>query len=72
MSQLPSYPFTPETRLSHPETVKFFDWIDAEKKKGLIDFKVFKAENASTDIEVVCKELNAMLAAPAVHDVPLD
>lgn len=72
MSNIPPYPFSPETRQSHPETVKFFDWIDAERKQGLIDFKVFKAEGASNNLEILCKELNAMIAAPTVPDVKLD
>ena len=53
-----------------PEEIKFTNWFNEEKKKGLVDLKVTKNPFSTTtlDRETICKELNAMNDAIANGD----
>jgi len=52
------------------EVEKAQAWIDEEKKKGLVDIKLFLTGNPTT-LESVSKEFNEMVAAPVVADTSL-
>lgn len=53
------------------ETQKLQDYLDAEKKNGLVDFHVDVNVGPDTTLESVAEEINRMLAAPTVPDLEL-
>jgi hypothetical protein len=53
------------------ESQKLQDWIDKEKRNGLIDFKISVTEKFNGNIESLAKEINEMLNAPTIPDISL-
>lgn len=75
---LPSTTVTPSpmsaatiNKETSPETAHFLDWLEEEKKKGLVDIKFFKRESDRSTVELFCAEFNQMERAPEIpeHDV---
>jgi hypothetical protein len=66
---------TEEERLKPgPESAKLQAFLDAEKAKGLVDFKFSvhpDADRSKMTVESLAREINNMLAAPSIPDPEL-
>lgn len=54
-----------------PQTAHLLRWVEAERKKGLVDIKFLKKDTATSTVESFCAEVNAMLQAPVLEDSDL-
>lgn len=51
-----------------PQTTALKQWVEAERAKGLVDIKFFKANTNDSTVESFAAEVNQMITAPKVPD----